>query len=351
MVASIDTKELGDSKIDVELYDRQIRLWGLSTQQLILNSKILVVNLGGLGTEIMKNLLLSGIGNITVLDDNEIDINDVNTYYNQFFIYESDLSKLDSTKKHKRLDVAKENMRDMNPRCNLQTLTEESSKKLLDKGFIRNFDLVIVTGIKDSKLLCEINAVTRELSIPIYICLSFGLSSTVFIDYIQRESVLEKLLDSVKDANQIEREREIIKKDDFPKAMTKNTDLLSKEVIETGDGTVKLVSKTLHKFIPFKDLIARIADDNLLKCQFNNRQTKHILANTTVPYILNYLNPSTYKKDEHFTRCVGIEFPAVTAIIGAALVQDFISGLNKTKVLDNLMLLDAQNDETIILEI
>ena len=344
-------EEVKENNVDVELYDRQIRLWGLSTQQLILTSKILLVNLNGLGTEIVKNLLLSGIGNITVLDDHEIDIKDVNSYYNQFFIYKSDLSKLDSTKKYKRLELAEANMKDMNPKCNLQTITENTTKNLLNKEFLKQFDLVIITEIMESSLLCEVNNITRELNIPLYICQSFGLSSMIFIDYIKRESILEKNLDAKKDIGQISRETELIKKNDFPKSMTKNTDLISKKLLDEEEGVFKLVSKTLHKYISFKELIDRIPDENLITSQFNNRQTRQILGNTTIPYILNHLNPATFKQDDHFNKCKGIELPAVTAIMGAALVQDFISSLNNAKVLDNLLLLDAQNDEMIVLEV
>ncbi|XBW35268.1 hypothetical protein QEN19_000836 [Hanseniaspora menglaensis] len=344
------SEKIVETQVDVELYDRQIRLWGLSTQQLILNSKVLVVNLNGLGTEIVKNLLLSGIGNITVLDEHEIEISDVNTYYNQFFIYNSDLSKVDTTKKYKRLDFAEKNMKDMNPRCNLQVFTDSSEKKLLDKEFLKNFDLVITTEILNNELLSKINLLTRDIKIPLYICQSFGLSSFIFVDYIQKESILEKPLDAKKDTAQIIREKEIIQKTEFPKIVSKNTNLVSKQLIDADDGTVKVLSKFLHKFIPFGELINRI-DENIINSQFNKRQSRQILENTTVPYILNHLNSDFYISNQHFNKCKGIELPAVTAIMGAALVQDFISSLNNAKVLDNLLILDAQNDEMLILEI
>ena len=50
-------------------YDRQIRLWGHEAQQRMRDSKIVVVSLGGLAVEIVKNLVLAGIGNLTILDN------------------------------------------------------------------------------------------------------------------------------------------------------------------------------------------------------------------------------------------------------------------------------------------
>lgn len=339
-----------EEKVDVELYDRQIRLWGMSTQKLILKSNVLVVNLNGLGTEIMKNLLLSGIGNITVLDDHDIDVDDVNTYYNQFFIYKSNLEKLGG--RVKRLDIAEANMRDMNPRCNLTTLTTDTNKKLLDKGFLNKFDLVIITEILDNDFLCQINDITRELNLPIYIAQSYGLSSMVFVDYITRFSLSEKLLDIKNDASQIEKEKNIIAKGDFPVKLTKNTELASKELVKNEeDGNMKLILKTLNKFIPFRDLIDGLNSENCLSTQFNNRQLRNLKQNTTIPFILNSLNPKIFSADEYFTKCKGIELPAVVAVVGAALVQDFISSLNKTKLINNLLLFDAKNDEMPVIEI
>jgi len=339
-----------EEKVDVELYDRQIRLWGMSTQKLILKSNVLVVNLNGLGTEIMKNLLLSGIGNITVLDDHDIDVDDVNTYYNQFFIYKSNLEKLGG--RVKRLDIAEANMRDMNPRCNLTTLTTDTNKKLLDKGFLNKFDLVIITEILDNDFLCQINDLTRELNLPIYIAQSYGLSSMVFVDYITRFSLSEKLLDIKNDASQIEKEKNIIAKGDFPVKLTKNTELASKELVKNEeDGNMKLILKTLNKFIPFRDLIDGLNSEDCLSTQFNNRQLRNLKQNTTIPFILNSLNPKIFSADEYFTKCKGIELPAVVAVVGAALVQDFISSLNKTKLINNLLLFDAKNDEMPVIEI
>ena len=49
------------SEDEAALYDRQIRLWGIDAQKKLLSSKILLINMQGLGAEIAKNLVLSGI--------------------------------------------------------------------------------------------------------------------------------------------------------------------------------------------------------------------------------------------------------------------------------------------------
>jgi molybdopterin/thiamine biosynthesis adenylyltransferase len=72
--------------IDINLYDRQIRTYGLESLKKITNSSVLIFGLNkGLGTEISKNLTLSGIKNIYLYDDNDIITNDdleTGYYYN-----------------------------------------------------------------------------------------------------------------------------------------------------------------------------------------------------------------------------------------------------------------------------
>ena len=58
---------------EVTQYDRQIRLWGLEAQQRLRNAKIMVFGLGALGGEIVKNLVLAGIGEINVCDSGKVD--------------------------------------------------------------------------------------------------------------------------------------------------------------------------------------------------------------------------------------------------------------------------------------
>ncbi|KAF8450128.1 hypothetical protein BGX38DRAFT_1184591 [Terfezia claveryi] len=50
-------------------YDRQLRLWGANGQQALEASHICLVNATATGCEVLKNLILPGIGKFTVIDD------------------------------------------------------------------------------------------------------------------------------------------------------------------------------------------------------------------------------------------------------------------------------------------
>nr|XP_023026659.1 SUMO-activating enzyme subunit 1-like [Leptinotarsa decemlineata] len=57
------------SAVEAELYDRQIRLWGIESQEKLRASNVLLIGIRALGSEIAKNILLSGINSLTILDD------------------------------------------------------------------------------------------------------------------------------------------------------------------------------------------------------------------------------------------------------------------------------------------
>jgi NEDD8-activating enzyme E1 regulatory subunit len=50
-------------------YDRQLRLWGATGQKALCESHVLLINADAAGTETLKNLVLPGLGNFTILDD------------------------------------------------------------------------------------------------------------------------------------------------------------------------------------------------------------------------------------------------------------------------------------------
>lgn len=75
---------------EAELYDRQIRLWGLDAQKRLRVTKMLLVGLGGLGAEVCKNIVLAGIKSITLMDDHKLTEDD---FFSQFLITREDIGK------------------------------------------------------------------------------------------------------------------------------------------------------------------------------------------------------------------------------------------------------------------
>jgi len=87
---------IADTHIDeIALYDRQIRLWGMTAQQKIRNANILLVTMKGLGNEIAKNLTLAGIASLTLHDNTPVTEDDLCT---QFFLTEADKGRFVSSR-------------------------------------------------------------------------------------------------------------------------------------------------------------------------------------------------------------------------------------------------------------
>jgi len=66
-------------------YDRQVRLWGSHGQKLLSNSKVLLLGANSSGTETLKNLVLPGVGSVTIVDGETVTDRDCG---NNFFVTE-----------------------------------------------------------------------------------------------------------------------------------------------------------------------------------------------------------------------------------------------------------------------
>ena len=51
------------------VYDRQLRVWGVEAQRRLGQAKFFVAGLTGLSAEACKNVVLAGIGSVTLFDD------------------------------------------------------------------------------------------------------------------------------------------------------------------------------------------------------------------------------------------------------------------------------------------
>lgn len=79
-------------------YDRQLRLWGDHGQELLESAHVCLLNATSLGTEILKSLILPGVGSFTIIDGRSISGADVGA---NFFLESSSIGK-------SRAEVARE---------------------------------------------------------------------------------------------------------------------------------------------------------------------------------------------------------------------------------------------------
>ncbi|XP_011923473.1 PREDICTED: NEDD8-activating enzyme E1 regulatory subunit [Cercocebus atys] len=74
-------------------YDRQLRLWGDHGQEALESAHVCLINATATGTEILKNLVLPGIGSFTIIDGNQVSGEDAG---NNFFLQRSSIGKVNN---------------------------------------------------------------------------------------------------------------------------------------------------------------------------------------------------------------------------------------------------------------
>ncbi len=135
-------------------FERLITLIGEDKLALLLQKKVLVVGLGGVGGYVVEALARSGIGTIVLVDYDTIDITNLNRQ----------IIALHSTIGMKKTNVLKNRILDINPNCNVivydMLLNNENYLEL----FSNQYDFIIdcCDDVKAKKLLLK-EAVTRDI--------------------------------------------------------------------------------------------------------------------------------------------------------------------------------------------
>lgn len=160
-------------------YDRQIRLWGLETQKRLRQAKVLVAGLGGLGSEVVKNVVLSGVKAITLLDDKDVTEIDM---YNQLLITHEHIGQ-------NRAEASKSRAQELNPNVIVTADTSPIYNK--KEHFFKEFDIVCLTEVP-LELRLKINQVCRMEKIKFFCGDVFGFYGYSFADLGMHEYVKEE---------------------------------------------------------------------------------------------------------------------------------------------------------------
>lgn len=156
---------------EADLYDRQIRLWGLESQKRLRASTVLLVGLKGLGAEFCKNIVLSGIKSITLLDDKDSTNEDA---FSQFLIPREQLG---SNRAEASLDRAQR----LNPMVEIKIDKESIDNKTDD--FFAQFNVVVATDCNVNQLI-RINKICRKANVKFFSADVFGFYGYMFADLL-----------------------------------------------------------------------------------------------------------------------------------------------------------------------
>lgn len=122
-----------DEGLDIKRYDRQIRLWGMETQRALPKVRVLLLHANGLSNEIAKNLVLAGIGHISILDEGGVAAED------RGGVFSADPEQAGIS----RARGLVMQLRSMNPSTDL--VAEPRALSELDRGFFASFHFIVGT--------------------------------------------------------------------------------------------------------------------------------------------------------------------------------------------------------------
>ncbi len=118
---------------DFKRFEKQIILKkiGISGQKKILNSKVLIVGIGGLGCPLLTYLAASGVGRIGIVDYDKVEISNLNR---QTLFAQSDVGKF-------KVNQAKKNIKKINSKIKILTFNIKLNETNIKKVF-KDFDII-----------------------------------------------------------------------------------------------------------------------------------------------------------------------------------------------------------------
>ena len=141
------------NKKEIEKFSRQIILKNIGTlgQKKILDSKILIIGMGGLGCPAADFLIRSGIGTLGIADHDTVNLSNI---HRQSLYMEKDLGK-------SKVKVAKKRLNEINSKTKINTFNFKLIKKNFEK-IVKNYDYII-DGTDNFKSKFLINDLSKKL--------------------------------------------------------------------------------------------------------------------------------------------------------------------------------------------
>ncbi len=138
---------------DFKRFEKQIILKnvGIAGQKKILNAKVLIIGIGGLGCPLLTYLAASGVGTIGIADPDKIEISNLNR---QTLFNANDIGKY-------KVDQAKYNIKRINNKIRIKMYKKKITSKNI-KSIIRNFD-IICDGTDNFETRYLVNDVCKKM--------------------------------------------------------------------------------------------------------------------------------------------------------------------------------------------
>ncbi|XP_053298455.1 ubiquitin-like modifier-activating enzyme 1 isoform X2 [Pleuronectes platessa] len=166
----------GVGEIDEGFYSRQLYVLGHDAMQRMATANVLIAGMRGLGVEVAKNVILSGVKSVTVQDEGDTEWTDLSS---QFFLKESNIGQ-------NRAECSLKQLSALNPHVHVSPHTEP-----LDEELLLKFQVVVLT---DSSLDAQkrFGKLCHSHGVKFIVADTKGLCGQLFCDFGEEFEVLDQ---------------------------------------------------------------------------------------------------------------------------------------------------------------
>eukprot|EP00800_Vazella_pourtalesii_P004964 TRINITY_DN1572_c0_g4_i2.p1 TRINITY_DN1572_c0_g4~~TRINITY_DN1572_c0_g4_i2.p1 ORF type:complete len:318 (+),score=83.18 TRINITY_DN1572_c0_g4_i2:43-996(+) len=150
-------------------YDRQLRLWGDRGQATLESAHVCLINASAVGSETLKNLVLPGIGRITVVDSSKVTERDLG---NNFFLDQDSIGQ-------SRAVRVKDLLLEMNEEVSGESVTREVTELIKEQPeFFQQFSVVVATQVCEDTAL-SLSRLLWSQRVPLLLVKSYGFIGSI----------------------------------------------------------------------------------------------------------------------------------------------------------------------------
>ncbi|XP_010475191.1 PREDICTED: NEDD8-activating enzyme E1 regulatory subunit AXR1 [Camelina sativa] len=226
----VDEEELTMSEPKTK-YDRQLRIWGELGQTALEEASICLLNCGPTGSETLKNLVLGGVGSVTVVDGSKVQLGDLG---NNFMV---DLKSVGQSKAKSVCAFLQE----LNDAVKAKFIEENPDTLITtNPSFFSQFTLVIATQLVEDSMV-KLDRICREANVKLVLARSYGLAGFVRIS-VKEHTIIDSKPDHFLDDLRLN--------NPWPEL---------RSFVETIDLNVSDLAA--HKHIPYVVILVKMADE------------------------------------------------------------------------------------------
>ncbi|CAF0787827.1 unnamed protein product [Adineta ricciae] len=157
-------------------YDRQLRLWGDHGQKALESGRVCLIGANALGTEILKALVLPGLGSFTIIDHQSVTLADCGS---NFFVHPSMVDQ-------PRARITCEFLSQLNPDVRGTYIDKPSIDELLKQN---TFDFsqfsVVITANLPYKTLSILASLLWTIKVPLLIARNYGFIGMIRLQVVE----------------------------------------------------------------------------------------------------------------------------------------------------------------------